>query len=159
MYAYETNYREVSCFYAFLYFQFFLCSFLSSVHASFLLLCFQRFCHFLANYSQPSFFPILTLTLHFMYFFSLFFYTFIFFVTPCLVYSFIVSSQRCRYLELIYRPVLLVLLLEKGGCPSYDRHYVQRSINSCKWNSINVCPLMVCSRFFNIWVNKVYATA
>ena len=35
----------------------------------------------------------------------------------------------------------------------------QRSMNSCKWNSINVCSLMVCSRFFNIWVNKVYTTA
>jgi hypothetical protein len=63
------------------------------------------------------FLSILILNLHFLYFFSLLIYTFLLFcVTPCLIYSFIVSSQCCIHLTLIYRPIHLVLLLERGRC-------------------------------------------
>ena len=117
----ETNYREVSCFYAFIYFQFFLYSFLSLVHASFLPLCFQCFCHFLANYSHPSFFPFLTLTLHSLYFFSLFFYIFWPPLAQCIF--FIVNSQRCNLLVIHPRCVRCIQVMSKDSQVKHNQFY------------------------------------
>lgn len=112
--------------------------------------CFQSFCHFSANYSHLSFFSILILNLHYLYFFSLLIYTFFRFVTPCLIYSLIVSSQCCIYLTLICRLYICYYILKEDGVRHDTATLYSEILNSCKWNSIHVCPWQNCNRFFNI---------